>query len=139
MIDASPIPDDILDSEYFLGTRVLMEQAKKLGFAELESEHGEFRDGYARFRMAVDWDVVRDEIAGKKVPSFIAAEFWYGNNSGAKPPHRSELRQARRGDRQGQVPDVPPGHGHRAGRRTAATASRWTSSTRSGRWWTGRR
>lgn len=85
VIDASPIPDDILNSDYFLGTRVLVDQCKKLGFGELASEHDEFRDGYAKFRMAVDWDVVRDEIAGKKVPSFIAAEFWYGNNSGAKP------------------------------------------------------
>ena len=101
VIDASPIPDDVLDSEYFLGTRVLMEQAKKLGFAELESEHAEYRDGFARFRMAVDWDVVRDEIDGKKVPSFIAAEFWYGNNSGAKPP--LEVNYVKRAEATGKV------------------------------------
>jgi cholesterol oxidase len=34
--------------------------------------------------MGVDWDIVRDEIAGKKVRSVIAAEFWFGNNSGGK-------------------------------------------------------
>jgi cholesterol oxidase len=85
VLGASPMPDDVLNTDYFLGTRVLVEQAKKLGFGELENEHSEFRDGYAKFNMAIDWDIVRAEIAGKKVPSFIAAEFWYGDNSGAKP------------------------------------------------------
>jgi cholesterol oxidase len=95
MVEASPIPDDILDSEYFLGTRVLMDQCKKLGFEMLESEHAEFRDGLAKLHMAIDWDAVRDEIAGRKVPAFIAAEFWYGDNSGAKPSLEANyLRQA---------------------------------------------
>lgn len=97
VIKASPIPDDILESEYFLGTRVLMEQCKQLGFSELESEHAEFRDGFAKFRMAIDWEVVRDEIAGKKVPSFTAAEFWYGDNSGAKPSLETDYLKAAEG------------------------------------------
>lgn len=83
VVKTGPIPDDVLDSDYYLGLRVLCDQARKAGFTELESET-EFRDGLARFQMAVDWDIVRQEIAGQRVPSVIAAEFWYGNNSGGK-------------------------------------------------------
>jgi len=35
--------------------------------------------------MAVDWDIVREEIAGTKVPSVIAAEFWYGITAAERP------------------------------------------------------
>ncbi len=34
--------------------------------------------------LAVDWDIVRDEIAGLRVPSAIAGQSFYGLNSGAK-------------------------------------------------------
>jgi cholesterol oxidase len=34
--------------------------------------------------LAVDWDIVRDEIAGRRVPSAIAGQSFYGLNSGAK-------------------------------------------------------
>jgi hypothetical protein len=33
--------------------------------------------------LAVDWDI-RDEIEGKRTPSAIAGQSWYGLNSGAK-------------------------------------------------------
>ena len=32
----------------------------------------------------MDWDVVREEIAGRAVPSAIAGQSFYGLNSGAK-------------------------------------------------------
>lgn len=34
--------------------------------------------------IAVDWDIVRQEIAGQKVPSAITGQVYYGINSGAK-------------------------------------------------------
>jgi hypothetical protein len=34
--------------------------------------------------LAVDWDIVRDEIAGQTVASAIAGQSFYGLNSGAK-------------------------------------------------------
>ncbi|MGH3526874.1 MAG: GMC oxidoreductase [Pseudonocardiaceae bacterium] len=83
VIKTESIPDDVLATDYFTGLRTFVEHARKAGFPERESTT-EFRSGTARFPMAVDWDAVREEIAGKRVPSFIAAEFWYGNNSGAK-------------------------------------------------------
>ena len=83
VIQTAPIPDDVLDSEYYAGLRVLCEHARKAGFVERASSTDP-RDGLVRFPMAVDWDIVRDEVAGRKVPSVIAAEFWLGNNSGGK-------------------------------------------------------
>jgi cholesterol oxidase len=34
--------------------------------------------------LAVDWDAVRDELAGRRAPSAILGEAWWGLNSGAK-------------------------------------------------------
>ncbi len=34
--------------------------------------------------LGISWEVVLDELQGTRVPSVIAGEFWYGNNSGAK-------------------------------------------------------
>lgn len=83
VIKTAPIPDDVLDSEYYAGLRVLCDHARKAGFEDRTSSTDP-RDGLVRFPMAVDWDIVRDEIAGRRVRSVIAAEFWLGNNSGAK-------------------------------------------------------
>ena len=83
VIKTAPIPDDVLDSEYYAGLRVLCDHARKAGFTDRASSTDP-RDGLVRFPMAVDWDIVRDEIAGRKVASVIAAEFWLGNNSGGK-------------------------------------------------------
>jgi cholesterol oxidase len=83
VIKTAPIPDDVLATEYFTGLRVFREQARKAGFPDVASSTV-MGNGNAKIEMAIDWDIVRAEIAGTKVPSFIAAEFWYGNNSGAK-------------------------------------------------------
>src|SRR5207237_5390409 len=43
---------------------------------------GLFEESLVEF--AIDWDVVRQEIAGTKRPSAIDGQSWYGLNSGAK-------------------------------------------------------
>jgi cholesterol oxidase len=83
-IGSSPIPDDILDSEYYLGLNELVDQAQKAGFRECESTNNGMKDGYTRFRMGIDWEKTREEIANQRVASQIKAEFWFGQNSGAK-------------------------------------------------------
>ena len=83
-IGSSPIPDDILNSEYYLGLRSLVSQAEKAGFTECSSTNNGMKDGYVRFKMGIDWDATREEIANKRVASQIKAEFWFGQNSGAK-------------------------------------------------------
>jgi cholesterol oxidase len=70
MLKASPIPDDVLAAPCAAGARRFFEQASVAGFTP------------RRFDMSIDWDVVREEIAGKRKPSWIAGEFT--TNSGAK-------------------------------------------------------
>jgi len=72
MIGSAPIPDDILATEYYRSSRVSLDQARTAGFPTRPVD------------LAVDWDIVRDEIAGRRVPSAIAGQSFYGLNSGAK-------------------------------------------------------
>lgn len=72
VVKPSPIPADILETEYYRSARVNLEQAANAGLV------GRLVD------MNLDWDVVRQEIAGERVASAIAGEYWYGNNSGCK-------------------------------------------------------
>jgi cholesterol oxidase len=83
-IGASPIPDDILNSDYYLGLQVLQEEAYKAGFPDCASTTNGLKDGQTRFMMGIDWQKVREEMSGDRVPSTISAEFWFGQNSGAK-------------------------------------------------------
>ncbi len=95
VIPLAPIPDDILNSDYYLGLRVLREHAAKAGFAERPAESNPDGNCTIRFPMAVDWDIVREEIAGRRVASVIGAQFWFGNNSGGKRSlDRDYLRDA---------------------------------------------
>ena len=83
-IGSSKIPDDILNSEYYLGLKELVKQAEKAGFTECESTNNGMKDGYVKFKMGIDWDKTREEIENKRVVSQIDAQFWFGQNSGAK-------------------------------------------------------
>jgi cholesterol oxidase len=72
MLKATPIPDDIFQTDAYLSSRILLAQAAKAGLSIIKPD------------MAIDWEIVRQEIAGQKVPSIIAGEVYYGTNSGAK-------------------------------------------------------
>ena len=72
ILQATPIPDDILESPYYLSSRILQEQAAQAGFKAKKID------------IAFDWDIVRQEMAGEKKPSIIAGEYFYGAESGAK-------------------------------------------------------
>lgn len=72
ILGSAPIPDDILATEYYRSSRVSLEQAQTAGFPTRPVD------------LAVDWDIVRAEIAGERVPSAIAGQSFYGLNSGAK-------------------------------------------------------
>lgn len=72
ILHSTPIPDDILATEYYRSSRVSHEQALAAGFPTRSID------------LAVDWEIVRDEIAGRRVPSAIAGQSFYGLNSGAK-------------------------------------------------------
>ena len=72
ILQPSPIPQDVLATKYYDSTRLFKEHATKAGFSNYLLD------------LAVDWNVVREEIAGTKVASTIAGEIWSGCNSGAK-------------------------------------------------------
>ncbi|OLL72684.1 putative cholesterol oxidase [Pseudonocardia sp. Ae168_Ps1] len=71
-VGVSPIPDDVLAHPAHVGTRLFLEQARRAGHrAELLPN-------------ATDWDVVRDELAGRATPSMSVGEYFSGVNSGAR-------------------------------------------------------
>ncbi len=83
ILKPSPIPDEILQTDYYLASRIFLEQAAKAGLKARKLD------------IAVDWDIVRQEIAGQKVASAIAGQVYYGLNSGAKNSlDRNYLRMA---------------------------------------------
>ena len=69
---STPLPDDLLATEYYRSSRVSLDQAERAGFP------------IRIYDLAVDWDIVRQEIAALRVPSAIAGQSFYGLNSGAK-------------------------------------------------------
>jgi cholesterol oxidase len=72
MLKSSPIPQDVLATSYYGKTRFFMENAKKAGLPSFLLD------------LALDWDIVRQEINGTKVASVIDGQCWWGVNSGAK-------------------------------------------------------
>lgn len=72
MLRASPMPNDVLETDYYDTTQLLLENGKKAGLPTRLLD------------LAVDWDIIRQEIRGEKVASTIIGDVWYGINSGAK-------------------------------------------------------
>ncbi|MEO0967705.1 MAG: GMC oxidoreductase [Cyanobacteria bacterium J06639_18] len=83
ILQASPIPDDILATPYYEKVRLLIEHANRAGFPNYLLD------------LATDWNTVRQEISGAKMPSNITGNIWWGVNSGAKNSlDQNYLRQA---------------------------------------------
>jgi cholesterol oxidase len=72
ILKPAPIPDDVLQTPFYLSSRLFAEQATNAGFTPRKLD------------LAINWDIVRQEITGEKVPSAITGEVFYGMNSGAK-------------------------------------------------------
>jgi len=72
MVGIATIPDDVLAHPNYVGTRLFLDQARRAG---LRAE---------RVPNALDWDVVRAELAGRAVPSVSVGEYFSGVNSGAR-------------------------------------------------------
>jgi cholesterol oxidase len=82
-LNASPIPSDVLASEYFNQTRTFLELASRVGLP------------FKRLDSATNWNMVREEIAGKRAPGMIIGDVARGTNSGAKNSvDRSYIRLA---------------------------------------------
>ncbi len=70
MLGATPVPDDVLAAPCAEGARHFLARAARAGLKP------------RRLELAVDWQIVREEIAGQRRPSFTVGEFT--TNSGAK-------------------------------------------------------
>lgn len=71
-LPASTVPSDVLAAEPYRATRLFMEHAEAAGLAP---EHN---------LLAIDWDLVRAELAGDLPAEVTAGDYVYGLNSGAK-------------------------------------------------------
>jgi cholesterol oxidase len=81
----APIPADVLATDFYQGTRLFDAFAAAAGYPqETPDVPSTLTFGRTLVPLIVDWDKVRDEIAGRRVPAFIQGEVWWGNNSGAK-------------------------------------------------------
>ncbi|MET0285139.1 MAG: GMC oxidoreductase [Polyangiales bacterium] len=72
MIGVSAMPDDIYDSPFFQHSRIWDEQVRNAGYTP------------QRVDTAWNWNVLRDEIAGRSRASAILGESSFGNANGAK-------------------------------------------------------
>jgi cholesterol oxidase len=68
----SRIPEDVLASETYAAMRVFAAHVEAAGLAPTYVD------------LAIDWDLVREEIEGARPPEAIYGDFVYGLNSGAK-------------------------------------------------------
>ena len=72
ILNPAPIPQDILATPYYDKTRQFIKKATAAGLPN------------RLYDVAVDWNIIREEIAGTKLPSAILGDCWFGINSGAK-------------------------------------------------------
>lgn len=71
-IGGGPIPDDVLDSPNYASHRELIASASGAGYEIIRTNVG------------FDWEIVREELAGKRTAAASIGEFLFGCNSGAK-------------------------------------------------------
>jgi cholesterol oxidase len=84
-LGASPPPADLLSTVYYQGTKTMYDFFGSLGYPELDPKQANTLNQHRSYApVIVDWEAVRDEIAGARVPSVINGEAWWGINSGAK-------------------------------------------------------
>ncbi|WP_449619059.1 GMC oxidoreductase [Spongisporangium articulatum] len=69
---ATPLPQDLLNHPHWTGVREFLAMGRAAG---LRTE---------LVRQTVDWDVVRQELAGTRVPALSAGQYLLGVNSGAR-------------------------------------------------------
>jgi cholesterol oxidase len=94
-VGIAPIPPDVLAHPNYVGTRLFLDQARRAGL------HHELAPN------ALDWDVVRAELAGRAVPSVSIGEYLFGVNSGAR--NSVDRNYLARAERTGKA-DVRPLH-----------------------------
>jgi cholesterol oxidase len=84
-LDPQALPADVEASPPYVGTSVFDSFAAAAGYPEqVPGNPSTLTFGRTLVPVTVDWNAVRDELAGRRIPAFTAGEVWWGNNSGAK-------------------------------------------------------
>ncbi|HKU38600.1 MAG TPA: GMC oxidoreductase, partial [Polyangiales bacterium] len=84
-LGAAPPPADVLATQFYVGTTTMYDFFGSLGYPELDPKNAATENQHRSYApVIVDWEAVRDEISGARVPSVINGEAWWGINSGAK-------------------------------------------------------
>jgi cholesterol oxidase len=84
-LDPEAPPLDVVSTPYYEGTRTLYDFFGQLGYPVLDPKNKATENQHRSLApVIVDWDAVRDELEGARVPSAINGEAWWGINSGAK-------------------------------------------------------
>lgn len=78
------IPDDILETAYYANSREHTQIMIDAGYPMVDPTDESIVKGSSHTPMIMDWDAVREEINGQRVPSTINGDVWFGLNSGAK-------------------------------------------------------
>lgn len=84
VIAPSPVPEDILATRQYEGTRLMRDDAVAAGYPMENGTPGPLHHGTAVAPVAVDWEAVREELSGLRVPAVTIGESSLGINSGAK-------------------------------------------------------
>ena len=71
-VSGGPIPDDILNTPNYTSMRTFIDNATRAGLDVVRSEVG------------FDWNVIREEVQGKRTAFASIGEYVFGCNSGAK-------------------------------------------------------
>jgi cholesterol oxidase len=71
-ISGGPIPDDILNHPNYTSKREFIQSAKAAGLEVVRSE------------VSFNWNIIREELQGKRTPFASVGEYVFGCNSGAK-------------------------------------------------------
>jgi cholesterol oxidase len=78
-------PADVLASPSYAGTVLLDQLFAAAGYPEEDPARPEtLTFGRSYIPLITDWNAVREELAGRRVPATSIGEAWYGTNSGAK-------------------------------------------------------
>ncbi len=84
-LQATPIPDDVLAHPNWSGVRTFIKMGEDAGMKP------------ERVRQTIDWNIVRAELTGKRLPALSVGQYLLGVNSGARNSvDKTYLAQAER-------------------------------------------
>ncbi|HET6339781.1 MAG TPA: GMC oxidoreductase [Polyangiales bacterium] len=78
------LPADLLNDPHYRAIQLTRDQAAAAGYPMVDTFDPTTKTGMAFVPVIFDWNKVRQELTGARVPSAVNGEVWWGNNSGAR-------------------------------------------------------